>query len=74
MLMTDWIDLTKLIPGLNKGQWLHFVKSLLNPLLDNLSEHRFTVLVIDGSEINDSKSFFRQAKKVFHFLAYFGEN
>ena len=72
--MTDWIDLTKVIPGLNKGQWLHIVKSPLNPLVNTLLEHDFSVFVIDGSEITDSKSFFRQAKMVFDFPDYFGEN
>src|SRR5688572_13615301 len=72
--MTDWIDLTKLVPGLHRGQWLHFIKSPLKPLVNVLTEYGFSVFVIDGSEINDSKSFFRNAKKVFDFPDYFGQN
>ena len=72
--MENWLDLTKFIPGLNKGQWLHVVNSPLNPLVNILTENGFSVLVIDGSEITDSKSFFLQAKNVFGFPDYFGKN
>ncbi|MBI5031958.1 MAG: barstar family protein [Chloroflexi bacterium] len=72
--MTNWIDVTEVVPGLNKGQWLHIVKSPSNPLVNTLSEHGFSVFVIEGAEISDSKSFFRQVRKVFDFPDYFGEN
>ena len=72
--MENWLDLTKLILGLNKGQWLHVVNSPLNPLVNILTENGFSVFVIDGSEITDSKSFFLQAKNVFGFPDYFGNN
>ena len=72
--MTNWIDLKKLIPGLNKGQWIHVVKSPLNPLVTALRENDFSVFFIDGAVINDSKSFFQHVKKVFNFPDYFGEN
>ncbi len=72
--MTDWVDLTKLIPELNKGQWLHVVKSPLDPLVATLKENGFTVFVIDGALISDSKSFFQHVKRVLDFPDYFGEN
>ncbi len=72
--MTDWLDLRKLIPGLNKGQWLHVVNSPLEPLVNVLKENGFSVFVIDGSKISDSSSFFQQAKDVFSFPDYFGES
>ena len=72
--MANWLDLTKIIPGLEKGQWLNVVNTPLNPLVDSLSENGFSVIVIEGSEVVDSSSFFRQAKKVFGFPDYFGQN
>ena len=49
--MANWLDLTKIIPGLEKGQWLHVVNTPLNPLVDSLSENGFSVIVIDGSQV-----------------------
>jgi RNAse (barnase) inhibitor barstar len=72
--MANWLDLTKIIPGLHKGQWLHVVNSPLNPLVNVLSENDFSVIIIEGSKITDSKSFFEQAKVVFGFPDYFGKN
>jgi RNAse (barnase) inhibitor barstar len=69
--MNDWVNLTEIIPGLEKGQWLHVVNSPLLPLENILSENGFSVYVIDGSEITDSGSFFLQVKSVFRFPEYF---
>jgi hypothetical protein len=69
--MNDWVDLTEIIPGLEKGQWLHVVNSPLEPLKTVLTKNGFSVYVIDGSEITDSGSFFAQVKGVFRFPEYF---
>jgi|APHig6443717497_1056834.scaffolds.fasta_scaffold135317_2 hypothetical protein len=69
--MNDWVDLTEIIPGLDKGQWLHVVNSSLEPLKTVLTENGFSVYVIDGSEIADSDSFFSHVKGVFNFPEYF---
>jgi hypothetical protein len=69
--MNDWVDLTDIIPGLDKDQWLHVVNSPLAPLKNKLIQNGFSVLVINGSEITDSASFFTQVKGVFNFPDYF---
>jgi RNAse (barnase) inhibitor barstar len=69
--MEDWLDLTELIPGLEKGQWLHVVNSPLNPLVKRLSDNGFSVYVINGADVTDSQSFFTQVKSVFKFPDYF---
>lgn len=69
--MVEWVDLTEIIPGLDKGQWLHVVNSPLDPLVRQLSKHGFSVYIINGSEILDSGSFFTHAGAVFKFPDYF---
>jgi Barstar (barnase inhibitor) len=69
--MNDWVDLTEIIPGLDKGQWLHVVNSPSVPLKNKLTKNGFSVYVIDGSEITDSVSFFTRVKDVFGFPEYF---
>jgi len=72
--MTNWLDLTKIIPGLHSNRWLHVINSPLQPLVNVLSENSFSVFVLDGSKIIDSKSLFEEAKIVFGFPDYFGRN
>ena len=72
--MNNWLDLKQIIPGLHTDRWLHVVNSPLLPLVNVLSENNFSVFIIDGSKIIDSKSLFEEAKNVFEFPDYFGEN
>jgi hypothetical protein len=69
--MNDWLDLSDVIPGLEKGQWLHVVNSSLNPLVKRLTENGFEVYVINGAEISNNTSFFAQAKYILGFPEYF---
>ena len=72
--MADWLDLRQIIPGLDKGQWLHVVNSPPEPLVKVLEENDFAVYVIDGSVISDRSSFFQHVKDLFGFPDYFVEN
>lgn len=71
--MNSWIDLRKEMPSL-KGHRIHVGNIPIETLETELLDLGFVVYKINGANITDEESFFREVVAVFNFPSYFGYN